>query len=133
MRLAALLFLCLASAITATARASTPIDGNWRFVEIKDAHGFDPAKTEFVVLAGGGVALTVGCNRMRADFKLDGGSLTFGPIASTRMLCAPPLSDLEQKAGRALEATRRYEIGAECQLRLLDAAGGLLARLAKAK
>ena len=113
--------------------ASPPLDGNWRFVEIKDASDLDPAKTEFVVLAGGGVALTVGCNRMRADFKLDANSLTFGPIASTRMLCAPPLADLEQKAGRALEATRRYEIGADGQLKLLDAAGGLLARLAKAK
>lgn len=124
--------LLSAIAVNGGASAASPIEGKWRFEDITGAAGFDPAKTEFIV-ASAVVALSVGCNRMRADITLADSSLTFGPVAATRMLCPPPLADLELKAGLALEATRRFEIGGDGGLRLLDADGGLLARLSRAK
>jgi len=48
-----------------------------------------------------------GCNRFSGTWAQTGTSVSFGPLASTRMACAPALMDLEGKFLKTLEAVRR--------------------------
>ncbi|MEL6104317.1 MAG: META domain-containing protein [Pseudomonadota bacterium] len=49
---------------------------------------------------------TIGCNRLRGSYVLDGEELTFSPAASTMMACPEPLDGLERLFGEVLaEAT----------------------------
>lgn len=67
-----------------------------------------------------------GCNRFTGGARVDGATLVLGPLASTRMACAPPAGPQEDRYLQALNAVRRYEI-VEGRLRLLDANGAVLA------
>ena len=60
----------------------------------------------------------------------DGPALTFGPVAGTRMACAPDVMAQEAAFFSALSQTARYEIEAET-LYLLDADGNQLLRLVR--
>ena len=68
-----------------------------------------------------------GCNRMSGTYHTAGDSLSFGPLAMTRMAC--PHMEHEGLFGRALDATRRYALRGDT-LELLDTAGAAVARLA---
>lgn len=49
---------------------------------------------------------TVGCNRLRGSYVLDGDALTFSPAASTMMACPEPLDGFERRFGEVMtEAT----------------------------
>lgn len=66
----------------------------WRLVEIQsmDDSTYLPGDGVFVLefSEDGRVAMTVDCNRGRAYyFATDDGSLTFGPLALTRVQCPP--------------------------------------------
>jgi heat shock protein HslJ len=50
-----------------------------------------------------------GCNNIFSDFTAADGSISFGPIASTRMFCEG-LMELENSFTTALDAVTRYEI-----------------------
>ena len=50
-----------------------------------------------------------GCNRMSGTYQLDGQSLKFGALASTRMACAKGM-DQEQSFLQALESVRTWKI-----------------------
>jgi putative lipoprotein len=71
-----------------------------------------------------------GCNRFTGGARIDGGTLSLGPLASTRMACAPPQGPQEDRYLQALNATRKYEI-ITGRLRLLDANGAVLAVLSR--
>jgi len=51
-----------------------------------------------------------GCNNFFSDYKLDGFSLEFGPVASTRRFCEGTAGKVEMKFMQALENTRSWEI-----------------------
>ncbi|MFY9656130.1 MAG: YbaY family lipoprotein [Methylocystis sp.] len=54
---------------------------------------------------------TAGCNRMVGTYETrEGGGLTFGRFASTRMACPPPLDARERALADVLAATREYAI-----------------------
>jgi heat shock protein HslJ len=57
------------------------------------------------------VAGSGGCNRMNGTYQLDGQSLKFGALASTRMACAKGM-DQEQSFLQALELVRTWGIKA---------------------
>ena len=46
---------------------------------------------------GGEVIGTGGCNRFFGNFYQDGRALTFGPLASTKKLCPPPVMAAERE------------------------------------
>jgi heat shock protein HslJ len=70
------------------------------------------------------------CNSFSGGYELDGTSLSFGALATTRMACSDPPGVMEQEAEflGALEATRSFGIEG-ASLFLLDANGSLLATL----
>lgn len=103
------------TAAAATGAAATaPLEGtNWQLVEVGGAPV--PAAADSnrrpglrLVPAGHKVQGLAGCNRMMGSYELNGPSLKFGPLATTRMAC--PSMDAEQAYLAALGATTRYEI-----------------------
>lgn len=66
-----------------------------------------------------------GCNRVMGSYKLDSDTLSFGPLASTRMACAAP--NIEASFLAALERVQFWKITGR-QLELLDSARVSLAR-----
>ena len=67
-----------------------------------------------------------GCNRMFGGYQLNGNSLTFSAIASTKMAC-PSGMETETAFLPALQRVARWRITGQ-QLELSDSAGALVAR-----
>jgi len=67
-----------------------------------------------------------GCNRLAGGYRAEGDTLTFSPVAGTRLAC-PHGMEQAQRFIDALGRAARHRI-AGVHLELRDAAGGLLAR-----
>ena len=65
---------------------------------------------------------TAGCNALSGDLTVTGAQIAFGPGASTRMACPPPLDMLARSLGQALAASTQWRIEGD-RLELLDEAG----------
>ena len=81
---------------------------------------FDAAKKEATGFAG--------CNRIFGGYRLEGSSLTIGPVGSTRMSCPDLQLSLETEILKALDMTRGWKIR-DGELLLVDG-GEVLARFA---
>ncbi|MEZ4424554.1 MAG: META domain-containing protein [Gemmatimonadota bacterium] len=94
--------------------------------------GVDPAQAprrptlEF--LDAGQAAGHSGCNPMAGSWNSDGGGLTFGGMALTRMACPEPVTAVETAFLDALDRTRASALVGD-ELVLQGAGGVLLARL----
>ncbi len=64
-----------------------------------------------------------GCNHWFAPYTLDGDSLSFGKVGSTRKLCAPALMEQEKRFLQALENVQRWDISPVEQVRFWPAQG----------
>ncbi|MNF34516.1 META domain protein [compost metagenome] len=64
-----------------------------------------------------------GCNHWFAPYTLQGHSLTFGKVGSTRKLCAPALMEQEQRFLKALETVQRWDISPIEQVRFWPGEG----------
>ncbi|WP_299851397.1 META domain-containing protein [uncultured Roseovarius sp.] len=71
---------------------------------------------------GSSYRATVGCNRMRGAYTLNGEQVSFSPAASTMMACPEPLDALERQFGLALSETSDFLIEGETLI-LSDADG----------
>lgn len=67
-----------------------------------------------------------GCNRIGGGYEAGAGTLRFGPLISTKMICTS--MSTEVAFFKALDATRRYRLLGR-MLELLDEQGNLVARL----
>lgn len=70
----------------------------------------------------------LGCNRFTGTYKLDGLSLSFGPLATTRMACDAEKMKIEQMMSEVLTATKLADI-THLKLILQDANGKELVTL----
>ena len=78
---------------------------------------------------GGRVSVRADCNRGSGSYRLDGRSLSFGPLALTRAMCGPGSRDVEFLNG--LAAVRGHENnGRELALTFADGAGSMRFRAA---
>jgi heat shock protein HslJ len=102
----------------------------WRVEDIDGRGVVDDAETTLDFEAGGRVAGSGGCNRYSGNAELGAGSLAVGPLAATRMACAPALMDQEQRFFDAMARVAGWSVGADGLLRLSDAAGAEILRLA---
>ncbi len=99
--------------VTELSFRSQASSGVWTLVELFGSPaplgaGARPATLAFEVdsaRAGG----FLGCNRYGAGYSVDGDSIAFGPIVSTKMACAEGMA-LERRVSEALEAAVRYEV-----------------------
>jgi len=115
-----LLAIVATSLSTAVCASGQELAGTiWQLVSIQsmdDAQGTtkvaEPSHFTLEFGRDGRVTLRLDCNRGTGDYKIapagDGssGSLTFGPIASTRAMCPPP--HLDQRVARDLAYVRSY-------------------------
>jgi heat shock protein HslJ len=68
-----------------------------------------------------------GCNRFTGGYQEDGDSISIGPLAATRMACAPPIMDAEQAYLAAVESASAWSATAD-QLVLSAESGDELLR-----
>jgi heat shock protein HslJ len=66
----------------------------------------------------GNVSGSTGCNSVSGTYALDGPSLTFGPLATTRMACEEALMAQETAVLEALARVDGWEIDADSRLHL---------------
>ena len=114
------------------AAADAPLAGTrWRLAALGDepVRAAEAARAAHLVLAaeGGRLSGSDGCNRMVGGYALDGARLSFSGIGTTRMACAEGM-DVAAAFARALAATAGHRLAGE-RLELLDASGGVVARL----
>jgi putative lipoprotein len=120
-------------AVMATARcaAAQGPAGRWLAERIRDGGVIDRIQTILEIAPGGVVSGTGGCNRMGGQATISRDTIAFGEIVSTRMACAPPVMDQEQRFFAALAQVRRWRFDpATRKLILLDADGKPLVVLA---
>ena len=70
----------------------------------------------------GTVSGNAGCNTFTGTYSADGSTLTFGPLATTRMACEGAKGTLETAFVGALQATTAYEITDAGELKLTSGA-----------
>jgi heat shock protein HslJ len=118
--------------ITATdkevARPDLPVEGTVWVVESlvsNQAVSSMPAGVEAsLVFAGGKVAVDAGCNKGNGAAEIGDSTITFGPIATTKMFCEGAAGEVEQQVLGALTGEVAYTVDANA-LQLRGAGGGL--------
>lgn len=115
--------------------AETPADaaaiaGSWVAEEINGAPTADKVVSWLKLTDAGRAQGQGGCNSYTGTFKLENGTLTFGPLAATRRACPEAEMSQEQRFFAALGAVKgaRIEDG---KLLLVDLQGDPLVRLRK--
>jgi heat shock protein HslJ len=93
----------------------------------------DATKTELRIDPDGKVSGNTGCNRFSGTAAIVGTSLTFAPLATTRMACDPPLMKQESAILAALQSVKSFALVGSDRLNLLDAGGQPVVRLVSAK
>lgn len=85
-------------------------DTEWHLMRLMGRDlGIDKDKFVFTFSEDGQFGGTGACNRLFGEYKSDAkGALSFGPIASTRMMC--PDANLETEFSAALSRATHYEV-----------------------
>jgi heat shock protein HslJ len=81
-----------------TAMADPLVDTTWQWVETlygddTSVTAVDPARYTLTFLPDGQLSAQVDCNRGMGSYTIDGSSISFGPLATTRMACPPDTQD----------------------------------------
>jgi heat shock protein HslJ len=118
--------------VTATdkevAKPDLPVEGTVWMVESLVSHqavSSMPAGVEAsLVFADGKVAVDAGCNKGSGAAEIGDTTITFGPIATTRMFCEGAAGEVEQQVLGVLSGDVAYTVDSDA-LQLRGAAGGL--------
>lgn len=78
-----------------------------------------------LLLQGGDASGSASCNRFSGAYTQDGEALTFGELATTKMLCPDDVMEQEQAVLTALGSVATWSVEGD-RLTLADADGGLL-------
>lgn len=100
--------LSLALVVPTAAAADGLAGSEWRPLSLAGAPF--PEGVEATVQFGGDGRLTGsgGCNRLAGSYVAEGGALTVGPVAATRMACPEPAMSAEAALLRALSDARGF-------------------------
>lgn len=103
--------------IALTSEPPAPLTGtSWKvtgLVSGSTASSLPPGtenKAHFTFAKDGSVEGNLGCNSFHGKAEVSGSKLTFGPLTSTRKMCAGPEMELERALLGVLEGTATYEI-----------------------
>jgi heat shock protein HslJ len=103
------------------AASGTRLIGTWDLVEIGPTADFANLVPTIVFAADGSVSGFAGCNSFSGSYTTAGSTLTFGPLASTKMACQRPASAVEDEYLRALAGVSVWSIGGDGRLTLQGA------------
>jgi heat shock protein HslJ len=113
--LVVLLISCTTRERAGTGAVVIGIEGSkWRLVEVSDAP-VSPQPGErrpFITFDATNKQASgfAGCNNFFGSYELDGSSLKFGPVGTTRMFCEGPADEVEMRFMESLEQTRTWEL-----------------------
>jgi heat shock protein HslJ/phosphoglycolate phosphatase-like HAD superfamily hydrolase len=113
------------------ADGKTSIVGEWLVEDIGGKGVVDNSRSTLQIAADGAVSGDGGINRYRGQASVDGQSISFGPLLSTKRGGPPALMDQEAKFLDALSKAKSYCIEPTGLLSLQDGDGKELARLSK--
>lgn len=100
-----------------------------RTFQIEDVSGrgiVDSSNVTLMFGADGRFSGSTGCNTVFGPYEITGAALEFGPLASTKKLCAPSLMNQEQAVLSVLSRATRVELDREGALILRADDGGSL-------
>lgn len=104
--------------------------GDWLAENIRGAAVVDRVQTTLTIADDGAVTGSGGCNQYQGKATIEGAKISFGPLATTRMACAPAVMAQEQTFFAALAVVRAFRIDAATRkLFLLDLTGTPVVRL----
>lgn len=89
--------------------ASDP-SGKWLAESIRKGGVIDNLQTVIDIASDGKVSGSGGCNRIAGKATISGVRITFGPMISTKMACAPAVMDQESKFLSALGDVQRFAV-----------------------
>jgi len=98
----------------------------WVVEDLAGGGIIDRSRITIEFLEDNRIAGRASCNRYTGSYKLRGEGIAFGPIATTRMACAPALMDQEARFLDLLERAESVRIGRDGELRLSTAGGETL-------
>lgn len=129
---AAALAVSLAGSLAGCASAPPPqpsIVGLWLAEEVAGAPVASDAHITLSLYGNGRAVGHAGCNNYTGGFKRAGDGISFGPLISTKMACAPEIMSLEQSYLATLAAATRAERRPDGMLALTtDSAAQILFR-----
>jgi heat shock protein HslJ len=80
----------------------------WRLADLAGAGVLDRVEATLAFSETGRAAGNGSCNRFSGAVQISGDSISFGPLASTRMGCAEPISTQEVRYLGALQNAERF-------------------------
>ena len=95
----------------------------WVVEDLAGAGIIDRSRITIEFLEGNRIAGRASCNRYTGTYELRGEGMAIGPLASTRMACAPALMNQEERFLNLLDQVSSVRIGQQGQL-LLSTPGG---------
>lgn len=104
----------------------------WRLVSLERAPALENSRANALFQIeegadGARFSASAGCNRLAGGLTQSADRLAFATnILSTKMACPPDLFQQEQTFLELLTRVRRYEVGADAQLRMFDDEGAEL-------
>lgn len=131
-------FTSLAAAVLALpvvrSAGATPaaLNGRWLAESIRNRGVIHTVQMVIEIAADGAVTGSGGCNRINGRATVNEARISFSPMNSTRMACAPEIMDQESKFLSALGDARLWRIDEQRdKLILVDAHGVTILRLLK--
>lgn len=102
----------------------------WRIWQVAGAALPEGLRADLVFDAQGRVFGASGCNRLAGSYALTGETLTFAPLRSTKMACAPEIMAIERVLLDVMGRIRGFDIDSDggLVLRLPDGTAALRAR-----
>jgi heat shock protein HslJ len=130
--LAGALFLaaCQSAAPPPPAGEHPLVNTAWRIRDVDERPLLDDPAATLVIESRERVSGHAGCNRYFGRVGLDGAGIAIDQMGSTRMACAPPVMEQEQRVLAALSAVAYWESRDDVLL-LLDRAGRQRLRLSR--
>lgn len=109
------LFVIAGSVLTACSGiAPASLAGTWKLVSYGSSTSLTPAaanvETSLTFGSDGKLNGNVGCNSFNGDYKVNGNTIVFGPIASTMMACADPIGRQESAVFSVFTNSASYKV-----------------------
>lgn len=98
---------CIAPALADPARLA---GREWRVIAVAGSRLPAGTRVSLAFQPDGRVSGRSGCNRFAGKATVGNDAITFGPLASTRMACPPPLMQLETSVLAVLGSARTWTI-----------------------
>jgi len=106
---AGVLAVSMAGCASAPPRSQPSIVGLWQAQEVAGTAVAGDTRITLSLYGDGRAVGRAGCNNYAASYKRAGAGITFGPMISTKMACAPEIMSLEQSYLTTLAAATRAE------------------------